>query len=265
MVLLLLACFDYHIVSWEGRADTEDSTIDAAERPPLGGAGDSDDEEDEGTGNGGGNNGGNNGGGNNNGNGDDEDPDAEDGQDSSTPPGQTEDDPRKPAPGEVVISELMVDPDAVHDKFGEYVELTNVTPAWLTLEGVTLSDDNIDKVVLPALVLPPHGTLVLCASDDTWDNGGVVCDWDYEYDSLGDGFAMSNEEDEVILTKPNGKLLDKVVWRDPEWAVVGASMGLDPDEMDVDANDALDAWCDQWPYLSGGDSGTPGEENDWCW
>ena len=109
------------------------------------------------------------------------------------------------------------------------------------------------------------GLVVLCASDDTWDNGGVECDWDYDYDSLGYGFAMSNGEDEVILTKPNGTELDRVVWRDAEWAAVGASMGVDPDSMSPSANDELDDWCDQWGFLSGGDDGSPGEENDWCW
>ena len=100
---------------------------------------------------------------------------------------------------------------------------------------------------------------------DTWDNGGVSCDYDYDYDSLGYGFAMSNAEDEVILTKPNGNELDRVVWKDAEWAVPGAAMGVDPDSLTVHGNDALGDWCDQWGYLSGGDSGSPGEANDWCW
>ena len=258
MVLLLLACFDYHIVPWDKNGNGEDaSSLDGEARPPLGGGEEDDaerpdegnddpeepedeEEEDEGT-------------------------DAEDGQSNNTPPGQTEDNPRKPTVGDIAISELMVNPEAVHDKFGEYIELANLTPAYITLEGLTVTDNNLDGITLPALIIEPHGLLVLCASDSTWDNGGVSCDHDYDYDSLGYGFAMSNDEDEVILTKPNGKELDRVVWKDAGWAVAGASMGVDPDSLNVDDNDALSDWCDQWGYLPGGDSGSPGQENDWCW
>ena len=257
MVLLLIGCFDYHIVPWD-RGGDDASTLQGEERPPLQGQDDEEqapdqddgsspedtpDEDDE----------------------DDEGTDAEDGQDNNAPPGSSEDNPRKPARGDVVINELMVNPDAVHDKFGEYIELANTTPAWITLEGVTVTDNNLDSITLGKLLIPPKGLVVLCASDDTWDNGGVECDWDYDYDSLGYGFAMSNGEDEVILTKPNGTELDRVVWRDAEWAAVGASMGVDPDSMSPSANDELDDWCDQWGFLPGGDDGSPGEENDWCW
>ena len=50
-----------------------------------------------------------------------------------------------------------------------------------------------------------------------------------------------------------------------DFAVVGASMGIDPDEASVSGNDDPDDWCDQWDSLAFGDGGSPGRENDWCW
>jgi len=258
MVLLLIACLDYHIVPFDRRGDDEAGSFTGAEEQPS--RSDTDDEtevedEDDGTGV------------------EDEDEDesgTDDDQDDEqdeqgTAPGQSADNPRKPAVGQVVISELMVDPDAVYDKYGEWVELANLTPAWISLEGVTLSDEGVDGVTLTGILLEPWGFVVLCADDDSWSNGGADCDGDYEYDTLGGGFAMSNTEDEVILTKPNGKVLDRVAWKNSEWAATGASMGVDPDALDHEDNDDLGAWCDQFNFLQGGDSGNPGQENNWCW
>ncbi len=260
MVLLLIACLDYHIVPFERRGQDDDGSFSGAEeQPPLSGTDNETEEEDDG---------GIDDEDEDKGGTDDEDEDEDEGgtdDEQGTAPGQSADNPRKPSVGQVVISELMVDSEAVYDKHGEWVELANLTPAWITLEGITLSDDGVDEVVLPNILLEPWGFVVLCANDDSWSNGGVDCDGDYKYDTLGGGFAMSNTEDEVVLTKPNGKVLDRVAWKNSEWAATGASMGVDPDALDHEDNDDLTSWCDQFAFLNGGDSVNPGQENDWCW
>jgi len=113
-------------------------------------------------------------------------------------------------------------------------------------------------------VVEPDGFVVLCANGSRWDNGGVTCDGTYTYETWGGGFALSNTEDEVVLKDASGSVLDRVAWSDAEWALTGEAMGVDPDDATVGLNDDLDNWCGQWGMLSGGDSGNPGEENDWC-
>jgi len=176
---------------------------------------------------------------------------------------------RAPWIGEMVISELMIDPDSVDDQQGEWVELHNVTGHWLDITGHRLADGDLDDMEIDAtgassLIVPPGGLLVICAEEDYWDNGGVECDGTFRWWTFGGGFAMSNTEDEILLRDPDGITLDRVYWAEG-FAEVGSAMGLDPDEHSISDNDDLDHWCDQWAYLPFGDAGTPGESNDTCW
>ncbi len=126
--------------------------------------------------------------------------------------------------------------------------------------------DNVEVLAVASgsLVVSPGGYAVICAEDDYWDNGGVDCDGTFRYWTFGDGFAMSNTEDEAVLISPDGLILDVVAWNEG-FAAVGSAMGVEAGAVSVDANDFLDRWCDQWSWLSFGDSGTPGELNDTCW
>jgi hypothetical protein len=184
-------------------------------------------------------------------------------------PGESRDSARAPILGEMVLTELMIDPDAVHDRLGEWVEISNTSPYWLDLAGHRLGDDGVDDVEFEsteseALIVAPGAHLIICGEADYWDNGGVDCHGTFRYWTFGDGFAMSNTEDEVILISPGGHVLDRVAW-DDDFAVVGAAMGVESGAITIDANDSLLRWCDQWSYLPFGDAGTPGETNDSCW
>ncbi|MCP4808018.1 MAG: lamin tail domain-containing protein [Proteobacteria bacterium] len=230
---------------------------------------------DEGGNGGGGNGGGGNGGGGNGGGGSDnddggssDDPDEGNGggSDETEEPGSSRDSARAPKRGEVVINELLIDPDGVSDADGEWVELWNVGSAWVDLEGARLADEGVDDIEIEGsdLVVEPGGFLVVCAEDSTWDNGGVDCQATFVYETWGGGFAMSNIEDEVVLYAGDGTKLDDVSWGEG-FAAVGEAMGVDPDQASVNLNDDLSDWCEQWGWLNSGDMGNPGEENDWCW
>jgi hypothetical protein len=188
---------------------------------------------------------------------------------SGSGPGDSSSTARDPYMGEIVISELMIDPDSVDDQDGEWIELHNITGDWLDLTGHRLADGDLDDMEIDptgsgSLVVQPGGYLVICAVDDYWDNGGVRCDGTFRWWTFGGGFAMSNTEDEVLVRDPFGGILDRVRWVEG-FAEVGGAMGLDPDEHSISRNDDLDHWCDQWSWLPFGDSGTPGEDNDTCW
>jgi hypothetical protein len=163
----------------------------------------------------------------------------------------------------------MIDPYSSSDSEGEWVELWNIGAAWVDLDGALLADEGVDAYELEpeysdALILGPGEYLIVCADPDWWSNGGVDCDATILYQTFGDGFALSNTEDEVILVSGAGSILDTFEY-DEDFAVVGASMGVDPDEATVSGNDDPDDWCDQWDSLAFGDGGSPGRENDWCW
>ena len=181
------------------------------------------------------------------------------------PPGSA----RGPGPGEVIFTELMIYPRATDDSTGEWVEVRNVGSVWVDLVGYQLGDRGVDGTeVIPvstgSLMVAPGEYLTLCASADFWDNGGVACDGTYHYRTLGDGFALSNTEDEARLLNADGGLIDEVRYGEG-FASEGEALGLRNDVISPIANDDEDVWCEQRAVLSFGDAGTPGVPNDNCW
>jgi len=232
---------------------------------PEGSPGDSSDDRDEGPSN------------------DDTDADSSDESDGASEPGDSSDDgwdstdvppsgagsARGPGPGEVIFTELMIYPRATDDNVGEWVELRNVGSVWMDLDGYRLGDRGVDGTDIVAvsegsLVVAPGEYLTICADADPWENGGVECDGLFYYWTLGGGFALSNTEDEAQLLTPDGGLIDEVRYTEG-FASEGDALGLRPSVISAIANDSLGEWCEQRSFLSFGDSGTPGNQNDVCW
>ena len=176
---------------------------------------------------------------------------------------------RMPWVGDLVITELMIHPQSSDDADGEWVELRNMTGDWLDISGHRLSDRGVDNVAIEAvgtgsLVVAPGGFAVICANRNYWDNGGVECSGTFRYWTLGGGFALSNDADEVQLRTPFGSLLDEVRYG-ASFDVEGEAMGLKAEMTSVSGNDHSSNWCAQDSFMAFGDAGTPGEFNDPCW
>ena len=179
-------------------------------------------------------------------------------EDTGEPPPEP---PRMPYAGELVISELMIDPTAVTDDQGEYIELTNTSGDRIELEGCVFSDDDVDLYEITAsVIVEPGDRAVLCAARSA--NGGVSCDGTFVW-AMSEALALSNTGDELELTNPNGARIDRLTWSD-SFVTPGVAMGLDPARMTAAANDSAGNWCEQQHGLSGGDHGTPGSANDGC-
>ena len=81
-------------------------------------------------------------------------------------------DERAPEPGDLVVTEIMDDPDPTDDETGEWLELTSTTPVPLVLDGLTLSDaDGELQSIATDTVLDSWGIVLLAASDDTSEIG----------------------------------------------------------------------------------------------
>ena len=174
-----------------------------------------------------------------------------------------------PGTGDMIINELMINPENVSDQQGEWVELWNTTSVHFDLLGYHFADDGVDddeieEVTYGSLIVEPEGFLLICVDDDYWSNGGIECDGVVHYTTFGGGFALSNSDDEVLLQTATGATIDRVVYHSG-FAPLGASMGVSPANASESGNDNTDNWCDQWDFLPQGDNGNPDEENDWCW
>jgi predicted extracellular nuclease len=161
-------------------------------------------------------------------------------------------------PGDVVINEIMQNPNAVSDTNGEWFELFNTTGDPIDINGWTIQDNDIDSHDIDnggPLVIPAGGFLVLGNNSDSDTNGGVTAG--YEYSDI----SLVNGADELVLLDDNMTEIDRVEWDggpnfpDP----IGAAMALIDPALDnnVGAN-----WCTAVTPYGAGDDGTPGAAND---
>ncbi len=166
--------------------------------------------------------------------------------------------------GDVIITEVLFDPDAVEDSAGEWFEVHNTTSVDVAIcADWTFQDDDSDSFVLPSgtqVFLPAGGYAVFARETDTSSNGGVPADHGF-----ATGMQLANGDDELVLLH-GGTELDRIAWDDgvtfPD--PTGASMSLDPGAYDHSDNDSGDNWCTATSTYGDGDRGTPGAANDGC-
>lgn len=156
----------------------------------------------------------------------------------------------------VVVTELMIDPAAVADKDGEWIELHNASAATVNLEGWTIQDQpgagQDLHVIEGELQLPPSGYLVLARNADPALNGGVNAAYVY-----GSSIQLANTADEIFLLDAEGRLIDSVAYLSSWPRPTGSAISLRDPAQD---NNIADSWCtEDQPWAGGaGDNGTPG-------
>ncbi len=160
----------------------------------------------------------------------------------------------------VIITEIMKDPAAVGDTFGEWFELYNNTAYDLNLVGLEVDDQATNSFTVDAdLLVPSHGQVVLARDADGAINGGVAVDFEYS------NFQLDNGADAIVLTHA-GVELDCVVYDDgatfPD--PTGAALALSGISYDTGLNDLGSSWCEAWDPYGDGDLGTPGDVNPQC-
>jgi len=165
--------------------------------------------------------------------------------------------------GDLVITEIMQNPNAVNDGDGEWFEIHNPTNKYLNLYGLVVSDADSDSFTVDASIIMYPGTYgVAGVNADTSTNGGVTVHYEWPSGS----FTLANGDDELILTH-TGVEIDRVEYDggtsfpNPN----GASMSLDPGSLNATDNDTGANWCEtQLVAYGDGDMGTPGGPNVPC-
>jgi len=162
--------------------------------------------------------------------------------------------------GDIVINEIMQNPNNITDGVGEWFELYNNTVSDIDLDGCIITDSGSDSHIIEGSLIVPANDYVVLTRNGVFDlNGGIIPDYVYS------GIALGNDADELIL-ECGGVLIDIVEYDggpgfpDPD----GASMILASPNLDnnIGAN-----WCQSSsPFTFGNDSdlGTPGMPNDSC-
>ena len=161
---------------------------------------------------------------------------------------------------EVVINEIMKNPDPTDDDYGEWFEIATVVDHPLELGGMVVEDADGGTFTLPEVTLMPGGFLVIAASDVGTDNGGLAPDLVWPAGS----FHLGNDSDTILLTLDSEEI-DEVAYDNGFPDDSGVALSLDPDHIDADDNDDQDNWCNAGDaYGTDGNLGTPGDANPEC-
>jgi hypothetical protein len=177
------------------------------------------------------------------------------GADASTDAG-----PRWPRPsraGDLVITELMIDPKALSDTEGEWFELYNGSGLTLSLEGCRVDDgssgSSASRTFDANLVMEPFGYATVARSESPGFLPDVVLP-----------VSFTNTADSLAIVC-DAVVIDRVAYDKSQGFAVqaGKSLALDPSRLDAAGNDVPEAWCAATTSY-GVDLGTPGAANPSC-
>lgn len=110
---------------------------------------------------------------------------------------------------DIIISEIMQDPDAVLDGNGEWFEIYNAGSTTVNIDGWSISDAGSDSHTIDnggTLNIAAGSFLVLGIDSDSGTNGGYTCNYEYT------GINLSNGDDELIIKNGSGTEIDRVEW-----------------------------------------------------
>ena len=163
-----------------------------------------------------------------------------------------------PSPYNIVVTEVMVNPSAVSDTYGEWFEIYNNDTISIDLAGWRIADSEDDlheiQTVSIELYINPGDYLVLGRNVDNTVNGGYTADYGYS------SFQLSNSEDEIFLVDNENRIVDEVEYQYPSFPFSsGASMYL----KNIDYDNNVDtSWAMSDMEYGLGDLGTPGRAWD---
>ena len=156
----------------------------------------------------------------------------------------------------IVITEIMPNPGAVSDSYGEWIEIFNTTDSTIDIAGWMIKDAGSDEHVISndamSILVVPGDYFVLARNGNEALNGGLVADYAYT------GFTLSNTEDEIILTDAADAIVDEVHYTNA-W-IFGNSIAMEIHDLESN-NNVAENWYASTVQYGDGDYGTPG--TDW--
>jgi Lamin Tail Domain len=142
--------------------------------------------------------------------------------------------------GDLILTEVMIDPLAVADAAGEWFEISNVSSAVIDLLGVQFQNQaGAGFTVTRTLVINPGDFLVFGVNGDPSTNGGVSVDYVYS------GMTLPNSNGALRILS-GAAVIDEFSW---VTAPNGASL----------QRDGSGTWCQATTAYGVGDKGTPGQ------
>ncbi|MDP6933316.1 MAG: lamin tail domain-containing protein, partial [Myxococcota bacterium] len=159
--------------------------------------------------------------------------------------------------GDLIITEIMVNPSDCDDADAEYFEIYNAGATALDLTDMTVTDNfSTETISYPDIV--DAGSFAVGILNSTSRCYGLPADFQF------DDIALSNSGD-ILEIANSTETLDSVDFS--SWTITsGAALSLDDGALDATSNDDGANWCDASATFGGStaDLGTPGSANDSC-
>ncbi|MDH5483822.1 MAG: lamin tail domain-containing protein [Gammaproteobacteria bacterium] len=149
----------------------------------------------------------------------------------------------------LLITEVMANPQQVTDSNGEWFELFNPTTDFIDLQGLILSDDGSNQHTIASsgpLGIAPGQYFVLGRNGDSSLNGGLNLDYVYS------NFTLANSMDQIIFSDGLSELLR--LDYSGNFAEAGRSMEL----LSLPMNEGNYTPTAMGMIYGSGDIGTPG-------
>ena len=158
-----------------------------------------------------------------------------------------------PSAGDIIVTEIMANPNYVQDTAGEWFELYNTSDHDINLKYCSFSDNGTDSFTVETELKVPAGSFMLFAIST---EHALPVPADY----IWTDFLLSNSADEIIITSLSGIIIDSVPYSASE---DGISSQLLPAYFDSVSNDDEGNWKSSTSSISGStDLGTPGAANE---
>ena len=162
-------------------------------------------------------------------------------------------------PGDLVVTEIMYDPNVCNDNNCEWIEIYNASGASVDLNGLRIQDAiAATGTVSVSLIVEPDGYV--------WLGRGPMANWGYTNPAqayYGPDPAFNNDDDMVVILNDT-EILDQTHTYVDGGMPAGRSFQLDSASIDASANDTPANWCVSMVDFGDGDLGSPGAANEAC-
>jgi hypothetical protein len=164
--------------------------------------------------------------------------------------------------GEILVTEIMYDPVAMADTYGEWFELYNASADSLDLYQLVIRRGTANThIITDHIILPPGSFIAMAKTDSAC---AIVNQYVY-----GGSITLPNAGDELSILNYGTNGTDGAVISSVNYATgfpggTGSSISLDPLHFQVDEARIGSNWCLSVSQHSTGDFGTPGVSNDPC-
>lgn len=164
--------------------------------------------------------------------------------------------------GDLVVSEIMMNPATVADTTGEWFEIYNPGTMTVNLSGLTIETGSATDTIDTDVLVPGSGYALLALSSTTTENDSLPTP-DFVYS----GLSFDETSADSLSVIDSGTTIDAVAWDGSTWTVTeGYSWSLDSGTLTATDNDSFTNWCNGAAMWTGAASnyGSPGVANPSC-